>query len=83
MSSLVNYLLKRFDIKIKSVASYNHQSVQAKHEIKSAYNTFNSPYAANYSPYELVLGRKPKLHLYLEPNPNFKVSGIFKDYYIC
>ena len=26
-----------------------------------AYNTFNTPNLANYSPYELVFGRKPKL----------------------
>ena len=25
------------------------------------YNTFNSPNSANYSPYELVFGRKPKI----------------------
>ena len=28
-----------------------------------AHNTFNSPNLANHSPYELVLGRKPKLLL--------------------
>ena len=26
-----------------------------------AYNTFNTPNLANYSPYELVFARKPKL----------------------
>ena len=35
MSSLMNYLFKTFDIKIKTVAPYNHQSLQAKHGIKS------------------------------------------------
>ena len=30
-----------------------------------AHNTFNSPNLANYSPYELVFGRKPKLLLNL------------------
>ena len=34
MSSLMNYLFKKFDIKIKTVP-YNHQSLQAEHEIKS------------------------------------------------
>ena len=34
MSSLINYLLKKFDIKIKTVVPYNHQSLQAEHEIK-------------------------------------------------
>ena len=76
MSSLMNYLFSKFNIKIKTVAPYNHQSLQAEHGIKSlstiltkhltnlgqmwpkylslatfAYNTFNTPNLANYSPY--------------------------------
>ena len=35
MSSLMNYLLNKLDIKIKTVAPYNHQSLQSKHRIKS------------------------------------------------
>ena len=35
MSSLMTYLLNKFNIKIRSVAPYNHQSLQAKHDIKS------------------------------------------------
>ena len=35
MSSLINYLFSELDIKIKTVAPYNHQSLQAKHGIKS------------------------------------------------
>ena len=46
-----------------------------------AYNTFNTPNLANYSPYELVFDRKPKLFLDLETNPDIKVSGMFEDYY--
>ena len=38
MSSLMNYLFKRLGIKIKTVAPYNHQSLQAKHGIKSLSN---------------------------------------------
>ena len=38
MSSLMNYLFKRLGIKIKTVAPYNHQSVQAEHGIKSLSN---------------------------------------------
>ena len=34
MSSLMTYLFHKFDIKIKAVAPYNHQSLQAEHEIK-------------------------------------------------
>ena len=106
MSSLINYLFKKLDIKIKTVAPFNHQSLQAEHGIKSlptiltkpltnlgqmwprylplatfACNTFNTPNLPNYSPYELVFGRKLKLLLNLETIPDIKVSGTFKDYY--
>ena len=106
MSSLMNYLFSKFNIRIKTVAPYNHQLLQAKHGIKSlstiltkhlmnlgqmwpkylslatfAYNTFNTPNLANYSPYELVFGRKPKILLNLEMTPDIKVSGSFKEYY--
>ena len=84
MSSLMNYLFSKFNIMIKMVAPYKHQSLQAEHGIKSlssiltkhltnlgqmwqkylslatfTYNTFNTLNLANYSPYELVFGRKP------------------------
>ena len=35
MSSLMNYLFNKINIKIKMVALYNHQSLQAEHGIKS------------------------------------------------
>ena len=35
MSSLINYLFNKLDIEIKTVTPYNHQSLQAKHGIKS------------------------------------------------
>ena len=101
MSSLMNYLFKRLGIKIQTVATYNHQSLQAEHGIKSlsniltkhltksgemwrdylpfatlAHNTYNSPNLSNYSPYELVFGRKLKLLLDLETNPDKKISNI-------
>ena len=106
MSSLMNYLFTKFNIEIKMVAPYNHQSLQAEHGIKSlltiltkhltnlgqmwpkylslstfAYNTFNTPNLANYSPYELVFGRKPEIILNLETTPDIKISGTFKEYY--
>ena len=46
-----------------------------------AYNTFNTPNLANYSPYELVFGRKPKILLNLERTLDVKVSGSFNEYY--
>ena len=106
MSSLMNYVFKRLGIKIKTLAPYNHQSLQAEHGIKSlsniltkhltgleemwpdylpfatlAHNTYNSPNLSNYSPYELVFGRKPKLLLDLETDPDIKVSVTYKEYY--
>ena len=106
MSSLMNYLFDKFNIKIKMFVPNNHQSLQAKHGIKSlstiltkhlmnlgqmwpkylllgtfAYNTFNSPNLANYSPYELVFGRKPKILLNLETTPDITVTSTFQEYY--
>ena len=106
MSSLMNYLFHRLNIKIKIIGPYNHQSLQAEHRIRSltciltkhltglgqmwtkylslatfAYNTFNSPNLGNYSPFELTFGRKPKVLLNTETNPNIKVSTNFKEYY--
>ena len=34
MSSLMTYLLRKFNIKIKTVAPHNHQSLQVEHGIK-------------------------------------------------
>ena len=85
MSYVMNYLFHKFDIKIKTLMSYNHESLQAEHGIKSlsnilakhlthlgqmwpnyfqlatfTCNIFNTPKIGNYSPCELVFGRKPK-----------------------
>ena len=106
MSSLMTYLFRKFDIKIKTVTPYNHQSLQAKHGIKPlshiltkhltslgqmwtkylslatfAYNTFNTLNLGNYSPYELTFGRKPKLLLNIESNPDIRVSKTFREYH--
>ena len=35
MSALMNYLFRKLNIKIMTVAPYNHQSLQAEHRIKS------------------------------------------------
>ena len=45
------------------------------------YNTFNTPNLCNHSPFELIFGRKPKILLDLETDPNIKVSGTHQDYY--
>ena len=49
MSSLMTYLLAKFNIKIRTVAPYNHQSLQAKHAIKSL-STILSKHLTNLGP---------------------------------
>ena len=39
------------------------------------------PNLGNFSPYELTFGRKPKLLLNVDSNPDLKVSGNIKEYY--
>ena len=46
-----------------------------------AYNTFSTQNLVNFSPYELVFGRKPKVLLNLDTTLDIKVSGMFKDYH--
>ena len=41
MSSLMNYLFRKLNIKIKTVVPYNHQSLQAEHGIKSLSRILN------------------------------------------
>ena len=106
MSSLMTFLLNKFNIKIKTVVPYKHQSLQAEHGIKLLsniltthltnlgqmwpkylslpmfdYNKFNIPNLGNYSPYELIFGRKPRSLLNLDSCPDIKVSGSFREYY--
>ena len=107
MPTLMNYLFRKLNIKIETIALCNHQSLQVEHSIKSlpiimtnhltgqgqmwhkylplatfAHNMFNSPNLANHSPYELVFGRKPKLLLDLGTDPDIKVSGTYREYFI-
>ena len=42
---------------------------------------FNTPNLGNYSPYELTFGRKPKVLLNIESNPDIEVSKTFREYY--
>ena len=46
-----------------------------------AYNIFHTPNLGNYSPYELVFGRRSKILINIETNPDIKVSGTYKDYH--
>ena len=45
------------------------------------YNIFHSPSPENHSLYKLMFGRKPKLLINIETNPDIKISGTFKDYH--
>ena len=103
-ATLMNYFFRKLNIKIKTVAPYNHQSLQVEHAIKSlsriltkhltghgqmwhkylplatfAHNMFISPNLANHSPYELVFGRKPKLLLDLEMDPDIRYQEHIKN----
>ena len=46
------------------------------------YNIFHSPNLGSYSPFELTFRRKPKILLDIETDPDIKVSGTYKDYYM-
>ena len=46
-----------------------------------AYNIFHTHNLGNYSPYELVLERRPKILINIETVPDIKVSGTYKDYH--
>ena len=47
-----------------------------------AYNIFHMPNLGNYSPYELVFGRRPKILINVETDLDAKVSGTYKDYHV-
>ena len=46
-----------------------------------SYNTFHSPNLRNCSPFELTLGREPRILLNLETDPDVRISGTYKDYH--
>ena len=46
-----------------------------------AYNIFHTSNLGNYSPYELVFGRWPKILINIETNLDIKVSSTYKDYH--
>ena len=46
-----------------------------------AYNIFHTPNLKNYSPYEIVFGRRPKKLINIEMDPDIKVSGTYKNYH--
>ena len=70
MSSLINYLPSNLDIKIKMVTSYNHQSLEVEHRIKSL-STILMKHLTN-------LSQKWPKYLSLA-TPDIKVVGMFHD----
>ena len=46
-----------------------------------AYNIFHTPNLGNYSSYDLVFGRNPRVLIDIETTPDIKMSGTFKDYH--
>ena len=81
-----NSLQPEHGIKSLSCILSKHLTGQGKtwHKFLSlatfTYNIFHTPNLGNYSPYELVLRRKPRILINIETDPDIKVSGTFKDY---
>ena len=46
-----------------------------------AYNIFHTPNLGNYSPYELVFRRRPKILINIETDLDINISGTYKDYH--
>ena len=46
-----------------------------------AHNIFHTPNFGNYSPYELVFWRRPKIPINIETDLDIKISGTYKDYH--
>ena len=75
ISSLMAYLLNKFNIKIRS-------DVAKIFTLGYVYiNMFDTPNLGNHSPYELTYSRKPRPLLNLDSNPDIRISGTFKEYY--
>ena len=80
----MNYSFKKFDTEIKTVAPYNHHSLQASHSIRflstmlMKHLTGLGQILTKYNAYELTFCRKPKLLLDPDTNPDIKVSSTLK-----
>ena len=46
-----------------------------------AYNIFHTPNLGDYSLYEFVFRRRPKILINIETDPDIKISGTYKDYH--
>jgi hypothetical protein len=105
LSTIMQYMMKQYDIKMFTVGTTNHKSLLAEHGIKSisnilmkhlsglgknwdhflpfsmlSYNIYSTPNLANFSPAEIVLGRKVKIIPELEINPDIQVTKQMNQY---
>jgi hypothetical protein len=105
LSSIMQYMMQQYDIKMFTVGSTNHKSLQAEHGIKSisnilmkhlsglgsnwdkflpftmlSYNIYTTPNLANYSPSEIILGRKIKIIPSLEIDPDIQITKPMQEY---
>ena len=95
MSSLRNYLFNKFNIEIKMVAPFNHQSLQAERRIKSL-STISTKHLTNlgqmwpkylslatfvYNTFNSLHQANFSPYYLFETMPDIKVSGTFKDYH--
>ena len=65
MSSLMSYLFKKLRIKIKTVGPYNHQSLQAEHNIKSLSNILTKHLTGQGQTWHNFVSLAPLLTTYL------------------
>ena len=74
MSTLMNYIFRKLNIKIKTVAPYNHQYLQAEHGIKSLSRILTKH----------LTGQGQMWHKYLPlvTDPDVKVSGTYREYFL-
>ena len=81
MSSLMTYLLDKFNIKIKTVAPYNHQSLLDEHGIKSLSNILTK-YLTNLGQIEVGRGGTYKEVFTVKCAFMYEIYGIVKvEYY--
>ena len=104
LSSLTQWFLKAFGIKLITCSPTNHKSLLAEHGIKSlsnilmknhtglgknwdifvdpamlTYNTYCTPNLDNLCPFQLALGKNPKITPEIEIEPPKPFVGTFKE----
>ena len=78
MSSLMNYLLKKLDIKIKTLAPYNHQLLQAEHGIKIIIYNFDQTFNRSRSYVAKIFASNNSGNITLSIPPNLAKYSSFQ-----